>query len=113
MSTRSISYDESFRKDTLSFFKSAFAEAGFQFDLTTKDQDLNSIPDSYQKTGGNFWIIQGQSGSQIIGAIGLRRLDGDTMELKRFFVLRKSQGNGIGAGLLGRALGQEDGDRSR
>jgi len=104
MSTRPIPYDESFRKGTLSFFRSAFAEAGFQFDLTTKDQDLNSIPDIYQKTGGNFWIMQGQSESQIVGAIGLRRLDANTMELKRFFVLRKLHGNRIGAKLLSRAL---------
>jgi putative acetyltransferase len=95
-------YRPSDHGDLLRFFQTAFAGMGFEFDLTSKDQDLLNIPGEYQSKGGLFLVAK--SKGQIIGTIALRRIAADVCELKRFYVRAEHQRRGVGTSLLRQAI---------
>ena len=96
------SYTDSDRENTLRFFRKVFSGLGFAFDLDGKDADLSAISDRYQTRGGTFLLANRDD--QIVGSIGLRRLDEECLELKRFYVAAEYRRNRIGTRLLQDAI---------
>lgn len=97
-----IHYAPSERDGTLRFFEDAFREMGFGFDLEAKDRDLTRIPEEYQTGAGMFLLLK--HGGNTIGSVALRSLGDSTLELKRFYLLARYRGLGLGARLLNAAL---------
>lgn len=57
-------------------------------------QDLDDVWTHYFNTGGMFLVAL--NGEQVIGSGALRRLDDETAELKRMWLLEAYHGQGIG-----------------
>jgi ribosomal protein S18 acetylase RimI-like enzyme len=91
-------YLPSDQPNVLRFFEEVLPALGFTFDVQSKDSDLLRIDQVYQSQGGKFLIalVEGE----VVGTIALRKLDEQTCELKRFYVLERCRGNGIGRRLL-------------
>lgn len=57
----------------------------FKIPITLNDQpDLKTIPQSYQATGGNFWVAIDQE--KVVGTIALIRIKHDNGVLRKMFV---------------------------
>ena len=105
-------YQPSDQEELVRFFRTVFAEMGFDFDLTTKDRDLSRIPTEYQNRNGLFLLAKEKD--IVVGTIGLRRIDDAKYELKRFYVLKTHRQLGIGTSLLNKATAKaHSGDRIR
>ena len=68
-------------------------------DLDTKDHDLQHIPEVDQSGGGGLFLLARHE-ARIIGTIALRPLGQRICELKRFYLLERFRGTGIGKALL-------------
>ena len=51
-------YQPSDQEDLIQFFRTVFAAIGFDFDLNSKDKDLQDIPSIYQAKGGLFLLAR-------------------------------------------------------
>ena len=81
----------------------------FGFDGTREDslrhflaagklKDMDDLQANYFKAGGTFLVAL--NGEQVIGSGALRRLDAETGELKRMWLLEAYHGQGIGYRLI-------------
>ena len=81
----------------------------FGFDGTLEDSiryyeslnifgDLENIQANYFENGGTFLAVH--DGEQVIGSGAVRRMDSETAELKRMWLLEKYHGQGIGYRLI-------------
>lgn len=85
----------------IAFFQEMWGVLGRRWSLNV-DQDMFNIPQSYQKEGEEFWLAM--QDNCVVGTAGLRRLDAQTSEFKRFYVHPDFQSQGIGSTLLSLAI---------
>ena len=62
------------------------------------DDELNYFPDKYKEPEGTFIIAK--ENNQIVGIIGLKKLENKICEMKRLFVSDSYKGKGIGKRLV-------------
>ena len=62
------------------------------------DDELKNFPEKYQEPDGAFIIAK--ENNNIIGCVGIRRLEPGICEMKRLFVNDNSKGKGIGKKLV-------------
>lgn len=72
-------------------------------DPTHTDADLQDIESAYIKGGGRFDVLVGVDGN-IIGSVGLHRIDDTTIELRKMYLHPTQRGKGLGVRLLDHAL---------
>lgn len=62
------------------------------------DQELEALPGHYAPPAGALLIARdtGQSNAAAAGCVALRRIDGDTAEMKRMYVRERYRGTGLG-----------------
>lgn len=97
-----IPYKPELANGFISFFETVMTEMGYKFIPRTKDCDLVSIENTYQKNRGCFLLAI--DAGEIFGSIGIRALADDIAELKRFYILQNHQKRGHGFLLLNQAL---------
>lgn len=68
------------------------------FEATGELMDMDNVQSNYFETGGAFLVVL--NGKQVIGSGALRRLDVETAELKRMWLLEAYHGQGIGYRLI-------------
>jgi putative acetyltransferase len=68
------------------------------FLVTGKLKDMDDLQTNYFDAGGTFLVAL--NGEQVIGSGALRRLDNETAELKRMWLLEAYHGQGIGYRLI-------------
>ncbi len=68
------------------------------FETSGEFNDMDSVQTHYFKAKGMFLVVL--NGEQVIGSGALRKLDNDTAELKRMWLLEAYHGQGIGYRLL-------------
>jgi putative acetyltransferase len=73
----------------------AYAEIQARYDPL---EDIEHIQSYYFEYGGTFMVLA--DGEQLIGTGGINRLDSDTAELKRVFLLQEYRGRGLGRKLV-------------
>jgi putative acetyltransferase len=64
------------------------------FLTTGKLKDMDDLQANYLDTGGTFLVAL--NGEQVVGSGALRKLDGETAELKRMWLLEVYHGQGVG-----------------
>jgi len=64
--------------------------------------DMDDVGSHYFENGGMFLVVL--NGEQVIGSGALRRLDSETAELKRMWLLEAYHGQGIGYRLINHLL---------
>ena len=74
----------------------------FKIPCTKRSIDIFEIKNFYQKTGGNFWVLENDN--EIFGTIGLKKFDKEIVILKRFFVAKNLRRRGWGEKLLQNVL---------
>jgi ribosomal protein S18 acetylase RimI-like enzyme len=62
------------------------------------DDELINFPQKYKEPDGTFIIAK--DNDNVVGCVGLRKLDKNICEMKRLFVNDKYKGNGIGEKLV-------------
>jgi len=67
---------------------------GVDLSFQNFDQELSDFPDRYLPPAGALMICEHDG--QLAGSVALRRLDGETCEMKRLFVRPGFRGHGIG-----------------
>jgi GNAT superfamily N-acetyltransferase len=90
------------REPLLAFLRAAFAHLGRTFDPATKDADLLDIAAHYPPPAGLFLLAH--HASEVIATIALRPLSREVGELKRFYVHKDHQRQGVGSALLTQAV---------
>lgn len=93
--------DEEFTQARVLFTEYA---ASLNIDLSFQNfsSELETVRTQYGKPGGSLLLVY--KDGQPVGCAGVRRLDGDTAELKRMYVRPECRGLHIGKELLERAL---------
>jgi ribosomal protein S18 acetylase RimI-like enzyme len=62
------------------------------------DEELNNFPQKYSEPDGIFIIAK--ENSNVVGCVGLKKIDGKICEMKRLFVNNNHRGKGIGRKLI-------------
>ncbi|MFZ5821567.1 MAG: GNAT family N-acetyltransferase [Chloroflexota bacterium] len=79
-------------------FDGALEDSIRHFEAAGKLKDMDEVESHYFDRGGMFLVALDDE--QVIGSGALRKLDKDTVELKRMWLLEAYQGQGIGYRLL-------------
>jgi len=75
---------------------------GYDLVPESKDKDIEQVTDIYLTHKGCFLVAVDKD--KIIGSIGIRALDNNQAELKRFYVIKTYQSQGIGRELIHAAI---------
>ncbi len=67
---------------------------GFNLGFQGFDQELRELPGEYSPPGGRLLIASVQN--EVVGCVALRRIDGETCEMKRMYIRPTFRGKGIG-----------------
>lgn len=62
------------------------------------DDELNNFPEKYQEPNGDFIIAK--DNEDVIGCVGIRKIEKNVCEMKRLFVKDNYKGKGIGKKLV-------------
>jgi RimJ/RimL family protein N-acetyltransferase len=82
---------------------SVYAEYGFLYDPATEVPDLLHFEAHYQAPRGACFVVR--QGHEIMGSVGVERLDSDTAELHRLYLDAAVRGRGMGRALVEAVLG--------
>ena len=77
---------------------SVLEEYGLEPDPGETDIDLKDIETNYINRGGYFGVIE--ENHEIIASVGIYKLDQDTCELRKMYMLPSQRGRGLGKKLL-------------
>jgi carbonic anhydrase len=78
--------------------KASYDTLGYTMDFTEFDRDLASIPETYQASGGEFWVLE--IDGMVAGCVGVTQEDAETCELHRLYLMPSSRGRGFGRQLI-------------
>ena len=82
---------------------SVLSEFGLPPDPDLRDADLDDIEGNYIIPGGVFEVIEDKQG-ELIGTVGLYRLDDETCELRKMYFDQRIRGKGLGKQVLERII---------
>lgn len=80
-------------------------EYGMKPDPEHTDADLADLEAHYFARGGCFDVMVDSNG-QVVGCVGLDRIDARTVELRKMYLHPDARGKGLGRRLLDHAVGQ-------
>src|SRR3989344_1069741 len=94
-------YSDKYQPEVKSLVIAVHEEFGFPYDHTL-DFDLDDLSGVYIKQGGALYVLL--EGERVVGTAAVKRIDDETAEIKRMYVLREYRGQGWGSKLLDTAL---------
>lgn len=97
MEKRIIEYKKEFEKEIKDLIKCIYVEE-FKIEVG-KEAIINEDIYGYIKNGGNFWIAVDEE-NNLLGTIGGKIINGDTIEIKRMYVKKEYRGCGVAQSLL-------------
>ena len=80
-------------------------EYGLQADPERTDRDLEDIEETYNKSGSVFFVLENKK-DEIVGTLGLCRIDERTCELRKMYLAKAYRGRGLGKKLMEKALAE-------
>ena len=81
------------------------ADYGLRPDPKRTDRDLQNIEQTYFDKGGVFYVLENEKG-EIVGTLGLCRIDERTCELRKMYLAQAYRGRGWGKKLMEKALAE-------
>ena len=107
MRTEEVAFVEAGRED-LGIVRELFLEyaesLGIDLSFQSFQSEIDSLPGKYAKPDGA--LILAKRGSECCGCVALRRIDGETCEMKRLYVRPRFRKRGIGKGLAMRIIAE-------
>ncbi len=79
-------------------FDGSFEDSVRHYEEAGTFNEMNDVKTHYENAGGKFLVVI--DGEQVIGSGAVRRLDKETAELKRMWLLEEYHGQGIGYHLI-------------
>jgi len=64
--------------------------------ISSITKDLENIKSYYINSGGNFWLAINKENSELVGTVGIRKIDEINAEFKRFYVKENYRDKHIG-----------------
>lgn len=86
----------------LTIIDTVLSDYGLKLEPTGADIDVSNIHKYYFDNNGWFQVVE--KNREIIGSVGIYKIDTDTCELRKMYLLPQYQGQGIGKSLLENAL---------
>jgi putative acetyltransferase len=83
-------------------FAGSLEESLRHFEASGEFNDMDNVDSQYFENGGTFLVVVNDE--QVIGSGALRKLDDETAELKRMWLLEAYHGQGIGYRLIGQLV---------
>jgi putative acetyltransferase len=83
-------------------FDGTLEDSIHHFETSGELRDMDDVQSHYFEAGGTFLVVL--SGEQVIGSGALRKLDDETAELKRMWLLEPYHGQGIGLRVISQLL---------
>lgn len=74
--------------------KSVLSDYGLKTNSHQTDKDLSDLEHFYFNKNGWFAVIENEN--EIIGSYGIFKIDGNTCELRKMYLLKNYQGQGLG-----------------
>jgi ribosomal protein S18 acetylase RimI-like enzyme len=68
------------------------------------DDELSNFPDKYRDPQGTFLIAK--ENNEVVGCVGIKKIENSICEMKRLFVNDRYRGNGIGKKLVEMIAGE-------
>ena len=78
--------------------RASYDTLGYTMDFDEFDCDLDSIEDTYQSSGGEFWVLEDDG--VVTGCIGVTREMSGRCELHRLYLMPSCRGKGYGRELI-------------
>lgn len=97
MNNKILEYRNEFENDIKNLISCIYIEE-FKVEVGT-DEIINEDIYGYIEKGGNFWIAVDDD-NNILGTIGAKIVDEETLEIKRMYVKKEYRGYGIAQDLL-------------
>ena len=82
--------------------KTVLSDFGLVTNIESTDRDLSDIDKFYFSSNGWFSVIE--KDKEIIGSYGLHRINNHTCELRKMYLLKEYQGQGLGKLMMEDAL---------
>lgn len=90
-------------KEILNLIDTVLSEYSLSLEPFGADFDVTDINNFYFNNDGWFQVIE--ENDQIIGSVGIYKIDNSTCELRKMYIYKEYQGKGLGKTLLKNALG--------
>lgn len=81
----------------------ALIEYGLKPNPEGTDSDLKDVEGVYINRGGIFDLLENENG-KVIATVGLYKIDEETCELRKMYLIKEERGKGYGKFLLNHAL---------
>ncbi len=82
--------------------KSVLSDYGLKINPQETDKDLSDLDVYYFNKNGWFAVIE--ENHEIVGSYGIFKIDHDTCELRKMYLMRDYQGRGLGKRMMDDAL---------
>ena len=93
-----VSYDSSYKQRIFEFTDKCFTELGKKFEPDGRHSFYNDI----EKEFVSFYCVTDHG--NVVGTVGLKKIDEDTVELKALYLDKEYRGQGLGARLMTEAV---------
>ena len=84
--------------DVIALLARIWEEYGFIWEPETEFPDLFRFDEHYAPPHGAFWVVR--DAGQVVGSVGVARLDGGSAELHRLYLDSRLRGRGTGRALV-------------
>jgi len=88
--------------NVLNIVKIVLSDYGLNIDPYSTDMDLSDIEKYYFNNNGWFAVLE--KDNEIIGSYGICKINKTTCELRKMYLLKKFQGQGLGKSMMDDAL---------
>ena len=88
--------------DVIALLARIWEEYGFIWEPETEFPDLFRFDEHYAPPHGAFWVVR--DAGQLVGSIGVERVDATTAEIHRLYLDAHLRGRGLGRALVEEAL---------
>ena len=94
MDTKIVEYKTEYKKSVFAFTDKCFNELAKRFEPTGRHYFYNDIEKSFDI----FLCLL--SDNDVVGTVGLKKINDDTVELKALYLLKELRGQGLGSKLI-------------
>lgn len=94
-----VAYNNNLKDQVVHFIQKIWIELGRTWEPGGREKDLFIIPQVYQESGGEFWVVLNDKDA-VVGTVALKPLGDGVCELGRLYLDTAFRGKGVGYDLV-------------